>query len=153
MLTYNGKETKTQRVLASVKAAGYDGMIVSFSDLYQNEFPKPELAPIQLTLGFMGSSGTVGQSIRPNAVLGHTHSAVFVDSRYQLEAQQYFAGTNVATRDLSIEAFGDWLNETPEMKNLAVDCRLFSVRELDLIKAAATKAGRKLGFTVDFYAA
>jgi Xaa-Pro aminopeptidase len=153
MSTYDSNNNKTQRVLDTIKAAGYDGMIISFSDLYQNEFPKPELAPVQLTLGFMGSSGTVGQTIRPNAILGHDRSAVFVDSRYLLEAQQYFAGTSISTCDLSIKALGDWLRETPDIRRLAADRRLFSVRELNLIESATTNAGRELGFTVDFYAA
>lgn len=149
----SGTLANMQRVLDAIDLSGYDGVLVTFSDLYQNEFPKPELAPVQLTLGFLGSSGVVGQTIRPNALLASTGSAVFVDSRYKLEAEQYFAGTKVATCDLSIDSFREWLGRTPEIKKLAVDRRLFSVSELDAVAEATQEVGRELGFSFDFYAA
>jgi Xaa-Pro aminopeptidase len=153
MPTGNSTSVNMQRLLDAMKASGYDGTLVTFSDLYQNEFPKPELAPVQLTLGFMGSSGVVGPVIRPNAILASTKSAVFVDFRYKLEAQQYFAGTNVATCDLSIDSLKKWLSEVGEIKKLAVDRRLFSVRELDDVAEATRNIDCELDFSFDFYAA
>jgi Xaa-Pro aminopeptidase len=143
---------KLNQVSNWLEAQRQDAAFVSFSDLYQNEFPKPDIAPVQLTLGFMGSCGTVGARLRPMALIGRERSAVFVDSRYTLEAEQFFANSRVATCDLTQSAVAKWLKTETSIRKLTVDPRLFTAHELGIIRRCVSRCKGRLDGSMDFYA-
>jgi Xaa-Pro aminopeptidase len=139
------------KLISSLHANGQDAAFISFSDIYQNEFPKPEIAPVVATLGFAGSCGTVGPKLRPFSVIGREIGAVFVDSRYTVEAAQHFAGSNIATRDLTEADLEQWLEGHPDLSALSADPRLFTAYELQLLNKSAARKNRKLSLDFDFY--
>jgi Xaa-Pro aminopeptidase len=139
------------KLTASLDTKGKDAALISFSDLYQNEFPRPDIAPVMLTLGFAGSCGTVGPKLRPFSAIGRKASAVFVDSRYTVEAAQFFANTPIATRDLSEADLEEWLESNPQVGSITVDPRLFTSHELDLLSKSVARKTRALSLDLDFY--
>jgi len=132
--TYRDRNVALDRLLTHVAGLGCDAAILTFSDLYQNEFPKQELAPISTTLGFLGSAGTVGPTLRPLAIIGFDRSSVFVDSRYVLEAQDFFRDSPIETNNLNHDEIKIWLRNATRIKILAIDFNLFTINEKLIIE-------------------
>ncbi len=107
-----------------MKTAGVHGFLVPRSDAHQGENVAPRDERLEWLTGFTGSAGTC-------AVTGTT-AALFVDSRYTLQAAAQVDTDHFTQKKHPQDKLGDWLSETlSKDQTLAYDPWLQTKGEID----------------------
>jgi Xaa-Pro aminopeptidase len=86
---------------AEMDRAGLDGFLVPRSDVHQGEYVPDCDARLAYVTGFTGSAGM--------AVVGKSAAALFIDSRYTLQAPAQTDTRLIEVRDTTTENAPDWI--------------------------------------------
>jgi len=110
-----------------------DGLLVPYTDEYQNEYISSYAKRIAWLTGFTGSAGMSVVNCKGN-------SALFVDGRYTLQAKNEVDSKLYEIRTLSLREIGSWIGANfVKGKKVAFDPRLHSIPEIRYIKRVCQK--------------
>jgi len=132
--------TITERLEAlrqGLSAAGLDGFIVPCADEHQGEYLSQRAQRLRWLTGFDGSAGTV--------VVYGARTALFVDGRYTLQAEQQFADSPVEVRHFREPPLSEWLaQEIAAGHKIGFDANLHGIRQIEGFRNALTDVGAEL---------
>ncbi len=131
-------KARVQQLQQWLRANNFGGMVVPMNDPHFSEYVSDHWKCLPWLTGFTGSAGTVAVT--------QSAAALWVDSRYFLQADQQLAGTGIETMKMLMPGtptLEQWLvDNTPPDAGIAVDGKLFPVAAID--KMAATLDGREV---------
>lgn len=107
-----------------LQALDFHGILIPSTDEYLSEWTAPHSRRLQWATGFRGSVGL--------AIAVRARAALFVDSRYTLEARQQVVPNTIEVLAASDESRFSWLaNNMAPSERLAIDPRLQSHGEIE----------------------
>ncbi|MEH0197834.1 aminopeptidase P family protein [Caulobacter sp. CCNWLY153] len=115
---------------------GLDGFLVPHEDEHQNEYLPAANDRLAWASGFTGSAGA--------GVIMSDRAAVFVDGRYTLQVREQVDQGVFEIRDLVEGGVPAYLETASKGAVIGYDARLHSPAALDVLKAAAARAGATL---------
>jgi Xaa-Pro aminopeptidase len=122
---------------AHLAAQKLDGILIPRTDVHQGEYVPDCDARLAYISGFTGSAGL--------AVIGAAKAALFVDSRYTLQAPAQTDTAIFEVVDTTTTSPGDWIAASlPSGTTLGFDPWLHTPGMLDSLKAPLEKAAIKL---------
>ncbi|MFO1350778.1 MAG: aminopeptidase P family protein [Gammaproteobacteria bacterium] len=128
---------RLQALLAELARRGLDGFLVPRADEHQGEYVPPRAARLAWLTGFTGSAGL--------AVAYRRGSAIFVDGRYTLQAQDQVDTESFKPQHLVDHPPKRWLAETLQRGDkIGYDSWLHTPDSVESLRAACAKAGAEL---------
>lgn len=122
---------------AAMEAEGVDGFLVPVTDEFQCEYPAEAFHRLKWLTGFSGSAGM--------GVVLQNKAAMFVDSRYTLQARQQVDTTAYDQEELSVENIARWVAKNlPKGKALGIDPRLHTWAEVEAYRKELDAVGVEL---------
>lgn len=119
---------------AHLAAQGLDGFLIPRADVHQGEYVPESDARLAYITGFTGSAGL--------AIVGAERAALFVDSRYTLQAPAQTDTAIFEVVDTTSTNPGEWIAANfPSGISLGFDPWLHTPGMLDSLKAPLDKAG------------
>lgn len=123
-----------------MKARGCDALIVPSSDPHLGEYVPDHWRVIRWLTGFTGSAGTV--------VITRSFAGLWTDSRYFIQAESQLKDSGYELVRLSVPHTPEHINwlagKMKRGSRVAVDGRLISAGQMDLLKKALREKGVKL---------
>lgn len=134
---------RLKKLLDSLKTAGFDGFLVPRSDAHRGEDVAEKDERLAWLTGFTGSAGM--------CVVTQSKTAIFVDSRYTLQAATQVDTAHFAIKNIPADKPSDFITETLNKgQTLAIDPWLHTKGEIEKIEEALTDAGINIAPTLNF---
>jgi len=116
---------------------GLDGFIIPHADAHQNEYLPACAERLAWATGFTGSAGT--------AIVLADRTALFVDGRYRLQAQEQFKDSDIEIIPLEDTTPHKWLEQSASSdQKIGYDPWLHTVNGAELLIRACATAGAEL---------
>ncbi|WP_299598444.1 aminopeptidase P family protein [uncultured Microbulbifer sp.] len=130
-------DAKIQALQKALGKRQLHGFLIPRGDEYQNEYVPATDERLAWLTGFTGSAGLAAVTTRG--------SALFVDGRYTLQAQQQIGSQPLAQKNLTANDIADWLCETLQQGDvLGYDPRLHTAPGLAPLKNRLSERGISL---------
>ncbi len=142
-------DKKIAALRAQMKINNLDAYIVPSSDPHQSEYVAEHWQARKWISGFTGSMGT--------AVVTQKHVGVWADSRYFIQAEKEFEGTEVVLHKMQVQGapeFNQWLSENlSEGSTVGCDGLMMSLSQVKSTERALKKNNIQLDYSKDLIAA
>ena len=128
---------RTEQLLAELIRRGLNGFLVPLADEHQGEYIPPRAQRLAWLTGFTGSAGL--------AIVYDRGSAIFVDGRYTLQAQDQVDVALFQPKHLMDEPPRDWLKANLQSGDkIGFDPWLHTPDSLETLRQACSQVGAEL---------